>query len=179
MAISKRKKVEILDEINSQVKVQKSVVLLSTNGSENSIDSQANFEIRKKANEQGVKLRIVKNTLIQKSFENVPDLIGQTYLGYLNDPEKSDEVTVPKVLVEITAKKDYKNSLKVVGSVVNGEFLDSNDTVNLSKVPSFNDSMSMVAGSLNQVISKIALTVNEVPSGVARGVSEVSKNIKE
>jgi large subunit ribosomal protein L10 len=179
MALSKRKKTEILGEIDNQVKVQRSVVLLTTKEAKNSIDSQANFEIRRKAYEQGVKLRIVKNTLVQKSFDNVPELVGQTYLGYLNDPEKSDEVTVPKVLVEIVGKKDYKDSISIVGAVVNGEFMDAKDTINLSKVPSFSDSMSMVAGSLSQVIAKIAITVNEVPTGVVRGVSEASKTIKE
>jgi large subunit ribosomal protein L10 len=179
MALSKRKKTEILGEIDNQVKIQKSVVLLTTKEAKNSIDSQANFEIRKKAHEQGVKLRIVKNTLVQKSFENVPELVGQTYLGYLNDPEKSDEVTVPKVLVEIVGKKDYKDSISIVGAVVNGEFMDAKDTISLSKVPSFDDSMSMVAGSISQVISKIALSVNELPTGIARGVSEASKTFKE
>jgi large subunit ribosomal protein L10 len=45
----------------------------------------------------------------------------------------------------------------------------------LAEVPSFEESMSMVAGALESITSQVAKGVKEVPSQVARGVSEVSQ----
>ena len=95
-------------------------------------------------------------------------------MAYAVSGDDADEVTVPKAIVDLV-KEDYKSKFSIVGSVVNGDFLDASQSKQLASVPSFNDSMAMVAGSLNALTAKIARTVNELPSGIARGVQEVSK----
>ncbi len=177
MALTRSEKEGILKELEAQVKVQKSVVLLTTKGAGESVDSTKNFEFRKNVKDEGATVRIVKNTLIERLFDSVSGLTGQTYLTYLDDLEKSDEVAVPKIVVDLVKKNDYKDNFNIVGSVINGEFMSPEDTVKLSKVPSFNDSMAMVAGSLQQVTAKIATSLNQVPSGVARGVDAYSKKL--
>lgn len=174
MAVSHVKKVAILDDLTSNVATQKAVLVLSTNKAEASLNSELNTKIRKEARKNGVILKVIKNTLIKKAFENIPDLVGQTYLAYLENKEESDEITVPKSVVSLVSK-DFKENFVILGSVVNGEFLNSAQTVQLSKTPSLQDSMAMVAGSLNQIATRLAIAVKEIPSGVARGVSEVQK----
>lgn len=176
MALTRSEKENVLKELEAQVKVQKSVVLLTTKEAGEAVDSTKNFEFRKTVKNEGATVKIVKNTLIERLFDSVPGLTGQTYLTYLDDIEKSDEVAVPKIVVDLV-KKDYKDNFNIVGSVINGEFMSPEDTIKLSKVPSFNDSMAMVAGSLQQVTAKIATSLNQVPSGVARGVDAYSKKL--
>lgn len=174
MALTRIQKQEILDDLLSSVATQKSVLLLSTTGTEVSLNSEQNFKIRNQARKNGVILKVVKNTLIKRVFEATPDLVGQTYLAYLENQENSDEIKVPKTVVGMV-NKDFKENFIILGSVVNGEFFDSKKTEQLSKTPSLQDSMASVAGSLNQIATKLALAIKEIPSGIARSISEVSK----
>lgn len=174
MAVSHAQKVTIFQDLKNSVSTQKAVLVLTTRGTEATLNSEKNTQFRQEARKSGVILKVFKNTLIQKTFSNVPDLIGQTYLAYLEDKNQSDEIKVPKSIVGLISK-DFKENFIVIGSVVNGEFLDKNQTVQLSKTPSLQDSMAMVAGSLNQIATKLAVVIKEIPSSVARGISEVQK----
>ena len=154
---------------------QKSILLITTKGAETNLDSSTNTDFRKSSRKEGVVLQVVKNTLINKAFPEVPKLTGQTYIAYLEQEIESDEVKVPKTTIGLLSK-DFKEYFEVIGAVVNGEFYDKTKAIQLSKTPSYQDSMSMIAGSLNQVATKLAMSIKEIPSGVARGISEVQKN---
>jgi large subunit ribosomal protein L10 len=176
MAISHQQKVEILDLLSQNVASQKSVLLITTNNAEESLNSELTFQLRKNARNKGIEIKVVKNTLIRKAFESIPELLGPTYLAFMVNKDESDEVSVAKSIVEMV-KTDFKTNLSIVGSVVNGEFLDSSRTVILSKTPTKDDSLAMLAGMLNQFAAKIAIGIKEVPSGIGRGISEYSKTL--
>jgi len=175
MATSRIKKETVLKQLKEEIAVQKAVVLFTTLGSEASLNASKNQQLRLEARKAGIVIKIVKNTLTKAVFENLPDISGQTYLAFLEDKENSDEIKVPKSIVELTTT-DFKDNFKIVGSVINGEFYDAGKTESLSKVPSFKDSMAMIAGSLNQITAKIAVAVKEIPSGLARGISQIKTN---
>lgn len=176
MAVSKVKKQAIYAELTSEIAKQKAVVLLTTKDAESSLNSASNFELRKKSYDAGVKIQVIKNTLINKAFESVPTLVGPTYIAYMLDIDKSDEVTVPKIMVELISKT-FKSNFNVVGAVVNGEYYNPSKTVQLSKVSTHKESMARIAGSLNQITAKIAIAVKEVPASIARGVDAYSKTL--
>jgi large subunit ribosomal protein L10 len=175
MARKRAYKVDLLSQLEKDVVSQKSIVLLTTNGAAESINAESNSDFRKKAMESGVKLQIVKNSLTHRLFEGIPKLQGQTYISYLRNSEDSDEISVPKTIVKLVTSKDYKDSFKVVGAVVNGEFLDAQQTKVLSDTPSREDSFAMAAGAIKSIASKLAQLTNEIPSKVARATSEVAK----
>jgi large subunit ribosomal protein L10 len=178
MATSKTKKQQIISELQENVLPQKSILFLSVKDAEESLNSDKNTNLRKKIREQGVALKMVKLNLVrnlfQKSTSAFDDLKGQIYLAYKVNKEESDEVSVAKPVVEIV-DKEYKKSLNIFGSIVNGEFYDTQKTIQLSKTPSFTDSMSMMAGAISTIISKNASLINQIPSGLARAVQAVSE----
>ena len=174
MAVSRKKKESIYSELKNIAESQKAVLVLTTKGAAVSLNSEYNTNFRKESRKSGVVLQVVKNTIINKVFESVPSLIGQTYLAYLDEGQQGDEIRVPKTVVGLLGK-DFKDNFLVLGSVVNGEFYDSEKTKLLAQTPSLEDSMAMVAGSINQIATKLALVIKEIPSSVARGVSEVQK----
>jgi ribosomal protein L10 len=177
MAVSKVQKIAILAQLRDEVASQKAVVLLTTRGTDETISASKNFELRSKADKQGMKLTVVKNTLIPLTFTGatMPELVGQTYLVYKKDWNDTDEVTVPKSIVDIIADGFEKNVI-VLGSVVNGEFYDSAKTVLLSKTPTKQDSLAMLAGLIQQLGGgKIATLIKEIPTQTARAISEVAK----
>ncbi len=174
MAVSHIQKVQIFNQLKEQVSAQKAILLITTKETQTTVNAKVNFEIRSQAYKNGVNLQVVKNTLIQKAFDTVPKLSGQTYLAYLQDKENSDEITVPKIVVGLLSK-DFKDNFNVLGAIVNGEFYDSAMTLALSKTPSLKDSMGMVAGSLNQITTKLAIAIKEIPSSLARSIGEIQK----
>jgi large subunit ribosomal protein L10 len=176
MAITRSKKQSIFDSLTGDIAKQKAVVLLTTKGSEVSLTASSNYELRKQARAKGLKLQVIKNTLINKAFEEVPTLNGVTFLAYMVDGSSTDEVTVPKAMVDLVTK-EFKTQMTVLGSVVNGEFFDKAKTIQLSKVSTKDESIAKIAGSLNQITAKIAIAVKEVPASIARGLNAYQKTM--
>jgi large subunit ribosomal protein L10 len=174
MAVSRKKKESIYGELKDSIATQKAVLVLTTKDTAASLNSEYNSNFRKEARKSGVVIQVVKNTLINKAFSSVPSLEGQTYLAYLEDHIPSDEIAVPKAVVGLVGK-DFKDNFLIFGSIVNGEFYNTTKTELLASTPSLEESLAMIAGSLNQVATKLALVIKEIPSSVARGVSEVQK----
>jgi large subunit ribosomal protein L10 len=168
MAVTKAKKSQILTVLKDQIAIQKAVVLLTTNEAKDTINSSDNALLRRFCYDNQLDTQVVKNTLIQKAFPSITNLVGQTYV-ISHKSSDVDEVSVPKAIINIiTNNKEFNDKLSVKGSIINGEFYDRSATVALSKVPSFNDSMAMIAGSINQITAKIAIAVQEIPASLAR-----------
>ena len=174
MATTRIKKEEIVEFLTNSVATQKSVVLLTTKDSKKSLDSETNTDFRKQARNLGIIVKVVKNTITKKVFPTVAKLDGQTYIAYAENFENTDEITVPKIIIKLGIG-DFKDNFTVVGAMVNGEFYNSSDAIKLSLVPSKQESMAMVAGTLKALMAKVPTLVKEVSSKLARSVNEVSK----
>lgn len=176
MAITRNQKEAILDVLQNDVSQQKSFLILTTHNSKESLNSQMTYKLRSELMKEGIRVKVVKNTLIQKAFTDVPQLSGPSYVVFPKTTENLDEVYTPKHVVDLI-KKEFENNFDIVGSVANGQYLDKARTIQLSKTPSFVESMSMIAGMLNQNATKLALVIKEVPSSVARGIEQATKTI--
>jgi ribosomal protein L10 len=161
MAISKSKKDTIVKFLKDEVSSQKSLVLVTTSNTDKTLDAGANFDLRSKSYHQGVKVQVVKNSLISKSFPAVKDLAGQTYLAYLMNAEDTSEVAVPKTFIKLV-QTDFKDNFKVVGAIINGEFVDANEAIKYSNIPSKDESLAMIAGAINQIAAGVARAVKAV-----------------
>jgi ribosomal protein L10 len=164
MATSRSKKIGIFNRIQQKVASQATVVFLTTTGTDNTVDAAANFALRMGSMLKGVKIEVVKNSLLNKAFPALPVLAGQTYIAYLADDSVTDDkITVAKITVPSVSKKgDFFTNFKVIGAVSDGIFLDEKATDSLSKTLSLPESMAKIAGSINQIIAKIAIGVKEV-----------------
>lgn len=161
MAISKTKKNSILNDLQINVNEQKSVVLVTTKGVEKTVDAQTNFSLRSKANTAGVKVKVIKNSLIEKNFAGVEKLSGQTYVAYLNDKDQTNEVIVPKIFIKML-DTEFKDNFKVVGAIINGEFVDADEAIKYSNIPTKDESLGMIAGAVNQIAAGIARAVKAI-----------------
>jgi large subunit ribosomal protein L10 len=161
MAITKIKKNAILSDLQVNVNEQKSVVLVTTNGVEKTVNAKTNFDLRSKANTAGVKVKVIKNSLIEKNFAGVEKLSGQTYVAYLGDKSLTNEVIVPKIFIKML-DTDFKDNFKVVGAIINGEFVDAAEAIKYSNIPTKDESLAMIAGAVNQIAAGIARAVKAV-----------------
>lgn len=178
MAKTRAQKIADLSRLREEVASQKAVVILTTKSAKESLNASKNVDLRKKIAESNIGIEVVKNTLIPLAFEQtkeIPNLTGQNFLVYSKNWQQTDEVTTPKVIVNLV-KKEFADNFEIVGSVVNGEFYDATKTVVLSKTPSKQDSMAMVAGMLQTIGGgKIASLSKEIVGKLARAIGEVAK----
>jgi large subunit ribosomal protein L10 len=127
--------------------------------------------LRKQAREQGVYLRVLKNTLARRAvtgtpFEKLSDqLVGPLIYGLSSDP-----VAAAKVL-NAFAKDNDKLVLKA-GAMPNA-VLDVNGVKALATMPSREELLAKLLGTMQAPIATFVRTLNEVPGRFVRTMAAV------
>lgn len=174
MAIRLEGKKAIVAEVNEAASGALSVVLADYRG----VDSGNMTALRAKAREQNVYLRVVRNTLAKRAvqgteFECVNDvLVGPTLFAFsMEDPGAAAR------LLKDFAKEDQDFEIKALA--VGGELLGADQIDRLAKLPTREEALSQLAGTIQAPITKLARTFNEVPTKVTRAVAAVRDQKKE
>ena len=135
-------------------------------------------ELRKKARESGVYLRVVKNTLARRAvegtdFECMADaLVGPLVLAF----SQEDPGAAARVIKEF-AKANVKLEVKVVS--IGGKLLAAGDIERLASMPTKDQAISILMALMLAPIEKLARTLNEVPTKVTRVVAAVRDQKQE
>jgi large subunit ribosomal protein L10 len=129
-------------------------------------------DLRAKARKQGVYVRVVKNTLARKalagtSFESVgPQLKGPLILAF----SKDDPGAAARVV------KDFaKANEKLVATLVSlgGKVLPAKDIDAVASLPTREQALSMLLGTLKAPSQKLVSTIAAVPSKLVRTLAAV------
>jgi len=129
-------------------------------------------ELRAKARKSGVYVRVVKNTLARKalagtSFEAVgPKLKGPLVLAF----SKDDPGAAARVV------KDFaKTNEKLVATLVSlgGQVLPAKDLEAVASLPTREQALSMLLGTLKAPVQKFVSTLAAAPSKLVRTVAAV------
>ena len=130
--------------------------------------------LRAQAREQGVYLRVVKNTLAKRAlqgtdFECMQDrLIGPLILAFA----QQDPGSAARVFKEITKDRAYER-LEIKMLSVGGQLLPANDLDRLAKMPTKEEAISLLMACLKAPLDKFARTLNEVPGKLVRTIEAV------
>jgi large subunit ribosomal protein L10 len=115
-------------------------------------------ELRKTVKEAEGKIRVIKNTLARIAFKNN---------GIDVDFEENnvfiwgeDQITLAKIITKHATK--YKNSFKIKGAVVEGEVKDVVYVEEVSKLPTKDELLGMVAFMMKSPIAKFAWGLNKL-----------------
>ncbi len=170
MPKTRAQKEEILDELSEKLSRIKSAVFTSVSGYTMD-DANA---LRQKGRAQGVEIVVAKKTLLTRALEKngfaVPekDLVGSilTTLGY------QDEIAPSKLMA--TFLKD-RESMKIVGGILEGKFVKSDAIYQLATLPSREELLSKLVGSLNAPVSGFV----NVLAGNLRGLVHVINAVRE
>lgn len=129
-------------------------------------------ELRAKAREQGVYMRVVKNTLARRAVEGTEfecmseGLVGPLMLAFsIEDPGSAARV------VKDFAKANEQLVVKFVA--VGGEMLPAADLERLASLPTRDQALSMLLSVMKQPVEKLARTMNEVPGKLVRTVAAI------
>jgi len=174
MAIGLEDKKAIVAEVNEAASGALSLVLADYRG----VKSNNMTALRKQAREQGVYLRVVRNTLAKRAvagteFECVNDvLVGPTILAFsLEDPGAAAR------LLKDFAKDN--NAFEIKALSVGGELLGADQIDRLATLPTRDQALAMLAGVIKAPIVKLARTFNEFPAKITRAVAAVRDQKKD
>ncbi|MCG6871447.1 MAG: 50S ribosomal protein L10 [Gammaproteobacteria bacterium] len=128
-------------------------------------------ELRSKAREAGVWLRVVKNTLARRAVQDTDfGCLNDHLVGPLAFALSPDPVAVAKLLRDFAKTHDR---LKLTVGAMSGQLLSADEIDALAKLPGRQELLSMLAGTLKAPISKLVGTLHAVPSKFVRTLAAV------
>ena len=159
----------IVQAIADDIKDAQSVVLVDYRG----LTVAQDTELRNQLREAGVIYKVCKNTMMKRAFE------GTEFAGleeYLEGPSalvvSKDDATAPARIICKFAKT--AEALEVKAGVVEGNVYDAAGINELSKVPSREELLSKLLGSLQSPITNLARVLNQIAEQGGAGACEAA-----
>lgn len=147
----------IVQAIADDVKDAASVVLVDYRG----LTVAQDTELRKQLREAGIIYKVCKNTMMKRAFEGTDFAALDEHLeGPSALAISKDDATAPaRILCKFA--KDAK-ALELKAGVVEGTLYDVNGLTELSKIPSREELLSKLLGSLQSPITNLARVLNQI-----------------
>lgn len=167
MSLNRQEKALVIEEVAAQVSNAQSIVIAEYRG----LDVASVTVLRKQARESGVYLRVLKNTLVRRaiadtSFEGLSDqLVGPLMYAISEDP-----VAAAKTLAEFAKTNP---SLVIKGGAMPNSILDEAGVNALATMPSRDELLAKLLGTMQAPIAQFVRTLNEVPTKFVRGLAAV------
>ncbi|OQX36149.1 MAG: 50S ribosomal protein L10 [Candidatus Sedimenticola endophacoides] len=168
MPLNLEQKKTVVAEVSEVASSAYSAVAAEYNG----LSVEQMTQLRVKARESGVYLRVVKNTLARRAvegtdFECMKDgLTGPLVLAF----SQEDPGCAARVIKDF-AKTNDKLVVKLVS--IGGRMLDASELETLAKMPTYDQAISMLMAVMKAPVEKLARTVNEVPGKLVRTVAAI------
>lgn len=163
MAVSKQKKAEILKDLVDKFSRSKSVVFADYKG----IGVHPMSDLRRKLRKANAECKVGKKTLMKLAakegkFEGVEDsmMTGQVATTFLYDEGFS-----PLKALYLFSKENEK--LKILGGVVNGKVMSVEEIKQLAMLPSREELLAKMLGSLLSPISGFARALKAIGEKLA------------
>ena len=129
-------------------------------------------ELRSKARAQGVYMRVVKNTLARKAFVGTAfEPVGPKLKGPLVLAFSKDDPGAAARLVKDFAKANEKLVATLVS--LGGQVLPGGDLEKVASLPTREQALSMLLGTLKAPVQKFVSTLAAAPSKLVRTVAAV------
>jgi len=167
LSLNLEEKKAVVAEVAAQVADAQTVVVAEYRG----IKVEDLTKLRAIARKEGVYLRVLKNTLVRRALEGTPfaglsdQMVGPLAYGMSKDP-----VAAAKVMHEF-AKTNDKFVVKA-GAMPNF-IMSAKDVGNLASMPSRDELLSKLLGTMQAPITQFVRTLNEVPTKFVRGLAAV------
>ena len=168
MALKLEQKQRIVAEVNEIAATALSAVVADYRG----LTVAQMTEMRVKAREMGVYLRVVRNTLAKRAMQGTEyecldgAFIGPTLVAF----SQEDPGSAARLLQDYAKQHD---ALEVRALAIGGELLTVDQLDRVAKLPTMDQARAMVLAVLQAPVVKLARTLNEVPGKLARTVAAI------
>jgi large subunit ribosomal protein L10 len=167
VSLNLQQKQAVVAEVAKQVAGAQAIVMVENRG----MPVAAMTQLRAKARASGVYFRVVKNTLVRRAVADTPfasladKMVGPLAYGIGTDP-----VALAKVLNDF-AKGNEK--FVIAGGAMPGHVMSAKDIAALASLPSRDELIAKLLGTMQAPIVKLVRTMNEVPSKFVRTLAAV------
>ena len=162
MGLNLEQKQAVVAEVAAQLAKAQAVIVAEYRG----LDVARVTQLRSKARKSGLYLRVLKNTLARRAVKGTPfEQLSDQMVGPLMYGIAADPVAGAKVIAEFAKE----NELFVIrgGAMANTKMSDK-DVKALALLPSREELIAKLMGTMQAPVAKLVRTMNEVPGKFAR-----------
>lgn len=167
MGLNLDDKKAVVAEVSAEVAKAQAIVVAEYRG----LEVGNMTDLRREARKSGVYLRVLKNTLARRAVEGTPfSGLSQHMVGPLVYGISPDPVATAKLMNEF-ARTNEKLVIKA-GAMPNA-VISAKEVKALANLPSRDELLSMLLGTMQAPVAKLVRTMNEVPSRFVRTLAAV------
>lgn len=167
MSLNLEGKKEVVAEVSARLAKAQTVVLAEFRG----LPVEDITVLRSQARASGVYLRVLKNTLARRAVRGTPfEKLADQMVGPLAYGISDDPVAAAKVL-HAYAKGNEK--LVIKGGMMPNYLMSAKEVASLATMPSREELLAKLLGTMQAPIAKFVQTLNEVPSKFVRALAAV------
>ena len=162
MGLSLEQKQAAVSEVQAKLSGAQAVILAEYRG----LNVERVTQLRSKARQSGIYLRVLKNTLARRAIKGTPfEKLSEQMVGPLMYGISQDPVAGAKVLSEF-AKENEQFVIKA-GAMPNA-VMSPQDIKALAQLPSREELLAKLLGTMQAPMTKLVRTLNEVPGKFVR-----------
>lgn len=167
MGLNLDEKKAVVAEVSAQVAKAQAIVIAEYRG----LGVGNMTKLRAKARESGIYFRVLKNSLARRAINGTPFTgLSDHMVGPLAYGIGSDPVAAAKVLHEFSKGND---KFVIKAGAMPNLVMSSKDIASLAALPSRDELLSRLLGTMQAPIANFARTLNEVPARFVRGLAAV------
>ncbi len=167
MGLNLDDKKAVVAEVSAQVANAQSIVVAEYRG----LEVVHVTELRANARKAGVYLRVLKNTLVRRAVAGTPfEGLSDKMAGPLIYGISSDPVAAAKLLNEFAKGND---KLVIKAGALPNYVMDVSGVKALATMPSREELLSKLLGTMQAPVATFVRTLNEVPTKFVRGLAAV------
>ncbi len=167
MGLNLEQKQAVVAEVARVVTGAQAIVLVENRG----LPVAAMTQLRAKARASGVYFRVLKNTLVRRAVADTQfaglagKMVGPLAYGIGTDP-----VAVAKVLNDFAKGND---KFVITGGAMPGQVMNAKEVAALAALPSREELIAKLLGTMQAPVAKLVRTMNEVPARFVRTLAAV------
>src|SRR3954452_1048012 len=152
----------VVSEIAAKLATAQALIVAEYRG----LDVARVTQLRAKARKSGLYLRVLKNTLARRAVKGTPfEQLSDQMIGPLMYGIASDPVAGAKVLADFAKE----NELFVIrGGAMPGSRMCDKDVKALAQLPSREELLARLLGTMQAPVARLVRTMNEVPGKFVR-----------
>ena len=168
MALRLEEKQAIVAEVNEAAGAALSAVVSDYRG----LTVSQMTELRVKARDSGVYLKVIRNTLARRAVEGTDyECLNDAFVGPTLLAFSQEDPGAAARLIKDYAKEH--EALKVRALSLGGQLYGAEDIDRLAKLPTLDEARAMLMSVMQAPIAKLVRTFNDVPGRVVRVVAAV------
>ena len=167
MGLNLDEKKAVVAEVSAQVAKAQAIIVAEYRG----LGVGNMTKLRARARESGIYFRVLKNSLARRAVDGTPCTGLSDYMvGPLAYGIGSDPVAAAKVLHEFSKGND---KFVIKAGAMPNLVMSSKEIASLAALPSRDELLSKLLGTMQAPIANFVRTLNEVPSRFVRGLAAV------